>query len=66
VQSIPFSKLNMIPQKLDNFHKQFGHNKIGGLWLSATVVVQCVQDSGSNGKLHAQAQAGAAGFQLKV
>jgi len=27
----------MIPQKLYNFHEQFSHNKIGGLWLSTTV-----------------------------
>jgi len=32
-----FSKLKMIPQKLDNFPELFGHNKSGGLWLSATV-----------------------------
>jgi hypothetical protein len=24
-------------QKLDNFHKPFGYNKTGGLWLSTTV-----------------------------
>jgi hypothetical protein len=39
VQSTPFSKLKMIPQKLDHFYKPFGHNKSGGLWLSATVLL---------------------------
>ena len=39
VQSTPFAKLQMILQKLDNFHEPFGHNKSGGLWVSATVHV---------------------------
>src|SRR5882762_839867 len=43
VQSTPFAKLKMILQKLDNFHKQFGHNKSGGLWLSATVVLEYIR-----------------------
>jgi len=38
-QSTPFAKLKMILQKLDNFHEPFGHNKSGGLWVSATVVL---------------------------
>ena len=37
VQLTPFAKPKMIPQKLDNFHEPFGHNKSGGLWVSATV-----------------------------
>jgi hypothetical protein len=32
-----FFKTEYDPAKLDNFHEQFGHNRIGGLWLSATV-----------------------------
>ena len=27
------------PTKMDNFHEPFGHNKSGGLWVSATVPV---------------------------
>jgi hypothetical protein len=38
-QSTPFAKLKMIPQKMENFHEPFSHNKSGGLWLSATVLL---------------------------
>jgi hypothetical protein len=31
------SKPKMIPQNLSHFYQLFSHNKIGGLWLSATV-----------------------------
>ena len=36
-QSTPFAKLKMILQNLDIFHKLFGHNTCGGLWVSMTV-----------------------------
>ena len=32
-----FFKAEYDPAKLDNFHEQFSHNKMGGLWLSTTV-----------------------------
>ena len=35
-----FFKTEYDPAKLDNFHEQFGHNRIGGLWLSATVAIR--------------------------
>ena len=37
MQSTSFAKLEMIPQKLDNFHKLLSHNKTSGLCLSSTV-----------------------------
>src|SRR5882762_916472 len=46
-QSTPFSKVKMIPQKLDHFYELFGPNKSGGLWLSATVPLKSLESPSS-------------------